>query len=346
MFAVGSRFIPRQADASDNEVARPRRYRAEKLPAGRVVSIDTNQLDEFNQYATGWSVRYHPLNSTKWRTRMLLAGTPSLQLGFVRHAVGYSSQGENPAGTLSIVVPIDEKRPMVHRGHDIGPMQMGLIRSGEGYECVSRFGAEFVIASVARESLERHAADLWHTPDEWRDLPDRLQFVDSAHRSGFLDACRRILGEVSEKPGVFQDPRPAALLEERFLEALFRNTHEASASVSGRSRYSLARQAYRYLLDRDDEVPSIREICAVTGASYATLERGFRETYGMTPKAMMTAMRLSGARRTLLHSDPSTTVTDAALRWGFVELGRFSVLYRHRYGEAPSETLRRTRKGP
>lgn len=107
--------------------------------------------------------------------------------------------------------------------------------------------------------------------------------------------------------------------------------------------YNLARQAYRYLQDRVDEVPSIREICSVTGASYATLERGFRETYGMTPKALMAAMRLSGARRQLLHPSPATTVTAVALRWGFVEFGRFSGQYCHRYGEVPSETLRRAR---
>jgi AraC-like DNA-binding protein len=78
----------------------------------------------------------------------------------------------------------------------------------------------------------------------------------------------------------------------------------------------------------------------------ATLERGFRETYGMTPKAMMTAMRLSGARRQLLHPSPATTVTAVALRWGFSEFGRFSGQYCHRYGEVPSETLRRARREP
>jgi transcriptional regulator GlxA family with amidase domain len=108
----------------------------------------------------------------------------------------------------------------------------------------------------------------------------------------------------------------------------------------------VARKAYVYLQDRADDVPSIQEICAATGASYATLERAFRETYGMTPKAMMTAMQLSGTRRALLHPSPTTTVTSVALKSGFVEFGRFSALYRQRYGELPSETLRRTRGGP
>jgi AraC-like DNA-binding protein len=175
---------------------------------------------------------------------------------------------------------------------------------------------------------------------------DRLQFVGVEHRSRYLDTCRRILGVATGQPGVLDDPHVAVLLEETFLETLFLNARVGSSCRHESSRYNLARRAYRYLQDRDDEVPSVRKLCAATGASYATLERSFRETYGLTPKAMMFAMRLSGARRALLHPGPTTTVTAVALRWGFVELGRFAAQYRHRFGEAPSETLRRVRGNP
>jgi transcriptional regulator GlxA family with amidase domain len=36
----------------------------------------------------------------------------------------------------------------------------------------------------------------------------------------------------------------------------------------------------------------------------------------------------------------TTTVTDVAHAWGFVHLGRFARLYRERFGESPSQTLR------
>ena len=145
---------------------------------------------------------------------------------------------------------------------------------------------------------------------------------------------------------MLRDQSAAALLEEKILEGLLLNAHAVAPCAFERSRYKLTRQAYRYLQDRADEVPSIREMCASTRASYATLERGFRETYGMTPKALMTAMRLSGARRALLHPGPTTTVTAVALRRGFVEFGRFAAQYHQRYGELPSETLGRVRGTP
>ncbi|MGE5360991.1 MAG: helix-turn-helix domain-containing protein [Bacteroidales bacterium] len=270
--------------------------------------------------------------------------TGSLQVGMVRHSAAYASQGANPPGTLTILMPVDEERPFVHRGHEIGPMQTALTRSGEGFECLCRSGAHFVAASVAQERIERYAADLWQVDGLWRESKDRLAFADPARLSRYRDACLRILGAVNEQPGVFGDRRAAALLEEKFLETLLLNAHAAPSSAHDAHRYGLAREAYRLLQDRADEVLSIREICAATKTSYTTLEKAFRETYGMTPKAMMTAMRLSGVRRALLHSDPTTNISATALRWGFVELGRFSAQYRQRYGEVPSETLRRTRR--
>jgi AraC-like DNA-binding protein len=306
-------------------------------------SFYTNDVDEFNQYAAGWSVQYHVLDATAFRSRLSLVATSSLQVALVQHAMAYSAQGENPTGVFSMVTTVDEARPLVHDGRTLEPREMALIRSGKGYACVNRRAAPFLAVSVAAEKMERYAADMWHRSNLGSQSADRIRFVDSAHRSRYVDACERILCAVNEQPGVLSEQHAAAVLEEKLLECLFVNAQLTSSPARERWRHISARQAYSDLHGRAHEAPSVREMCASTGASYATLERGFLETYGMTPKAMMLALRLSGARRTLLDPTPTTTVTAVALQWGFVELGRFSVRYRQRYGEVPSETLRRVR---
>lgn len=314
--------------------------------AGRVVSLDTGDAEELMRCADGWSIQYHVLDGAAFRCALSVLTTASLQVAVVRQSMGYCSQGANPPRTLSIVVPADA-RPVVHRARSIGALQAGLTRSGEGYECVCRRGADLVVASLADDVVQRYAADVWHSSDVIGPASDRLEFDDAAHRLRYLDACRRILNAVREQPGVLGDRGAAAVLEEEFLEALMLNARVVPPAAHERHRYLLARRAYAYLQDHADAVPTIRELCAVAAASYATLERAFRETYGLTPKAMMTAMRLARCRRMLLHPTPATTVTHAALRWGFVEFGRFAAQYRQRYGEAPGETLRRARgEGP
>jgi AraC-like DNA-binding protein len=51
--------------------------------------------------------------------------------------------------------------------------------------------------------------------------------------------------------------------------------------------------------------------------------------------------RVQVVRWALLDGDPAEgRVTDIATEFGFWELGRFSVNYRHLFGESPSATLK------
>jgi AraC family ethanolamine operon transcriptional activator len=56
-------------------------------------------------------------------------------------------------------------------------------------------------------------------------------------------------------------------------------------------------------------------------------------------------IRMEEVRAGLLQPNESTSVSSEASHWGFLHFGRFSNEYRALFGELPSETLRRARKG-
>lgn len=93
-------------------------------------------------------------------------------------------------------------------------------------------------------------------------------------------------------------------------------------------------------------VPTIPELCLVTGVSERGLHRAFTATFEMPPSAYFRRWGLETARKRLL--DPSTSVDEAvtgvAFALGFNHLGRFAAYYRQQYGEYPSETLKRSRR--
>jgi AraC-like DNA-binding protein/tetratricopeptide (TPR) repeat protein len=86
---------------------------------------------------------------------------------------------------------------------------------------------------------------------------------------------------------------------------------------------------------------SVTELAAVAGVSGRTLQRQFRIFLGKAPRATLRDVRFENARRELLQGLTDAGVADIALRCGFRHAGRFSVEYRRRYGETPSETLKR-----
>jgi transcriptional regulator GlxA family with amidase domain len=90
-----------------------------------------------------------------------------------------------------------------------------------------------------------------------------------------------------------------------------------------------------------EEPLTVAEIANAVGVGPRALQAAFRASHGITPRQLLAEIRLEEARARLLAPEAEMTVTDAALASGFAHFGRFAAAYRERYGELPSETLRR-----
>jgi AraC-like DNA-binding protein/Tfp pilus assembly protein PilF len=84
----------------------------------------------------------------------------------------------------------------------------------------------------------------------------------------------------------------------------------------------------------------LTELAAIAGVSGRTLQRQFLIFIGKTPRAVLREIGFECARRELLQG-ADAKIMDVALRCGFPHCGRFSIEYRRRYGETPSQTLKR-----
>jgi transcriptional regulator GlxA family with amidase domain len=99
--------------------------------------------------------------------------------------------------------------------------------------------------------------------------------------------------------------------------------------------------ACEYMYAHSSEALTVQQIADALGVGPRHLQSAFRDITGMTPREKLTEIRLEHVRSNLTAPEPGTTVTNVALNCGFVHLGRFAATYRRRYGESPSETLRR-----
>lgn len=82
-------------------------------------------------------------------------------------------------------------------------------------------------------------------------------------------------------------------------------------------------------------------LAGIAGVSTRTLQRQFRLFLGKAPRVALHDIRFESARRELLRGLPDAKVMDVAHRSGLLHCGRFSVEYRRRFGETPSQTLKR-----
>lgn len=105
----------------------------------------------------------------------------------------------------------------------------------------------------------------------------------------------------------------------------------------------VVREAMDYIEAHLRDRLGVADIARGVHMSVRAVQKGFRDELGTTPMLYLRDRRLERVRAELADALPSdgVTVTEVAQRWGFHHLGGFAVLYRKRWGESPSATLRR-----
>jgi AraC-like DNA-binding protein len=89
---------------------------------------------------------------------------------------------------------------------------------------------------------------------------------------------------------------------------------------------------------------TVADIAEASGIAGRTLFQYFRDFRGTTPMRYLREARFGKFREALTRPQADQGVADIATKCGFCHLGRLASEYRSRFGERPSETLRRSRR--
>jgi transcriptional regulator GlxA family with amidase domain len=83
------------------------------------------------------------------------------------------------------------------------------------------------------------------------------------------------------------------------------------------------------------------KLAQIANVSVRTLQNAFRQHMDVTPSGYVRQTRPARAHQDLCERRAGdTTVTRIAHRWGFTNLSHFAAVYKARYGESPSASLR------
>jgi AraC-like DNA-binding protein len=165
-------------------------------------------------------------------------------------------------------------------------------------------------------------------------------------RSRFRTALRAVTRYARVCPSLLESAEVSRALEEDILFAAAHLIQRDTGIEHKPARYDagrIARKIEDYVRARSAQPVYIAELCAATGVSERTLRKVCHEVYGVSPMRYLRIVRLNQARRALMEeSDSPQRVTQAGLRFGFYDLGRFASEYRALFGELPSRTRRRS----
>lgn len=158
-----------------------------------------------------------------------------------------------------------------------------------------------------------------------RELRRRLQCLVSAQPAGVSDSAELFL----------ESGLPALV-----LSAWTGGERLKTGTLALSARRKTLRRAVDYIHANAGGRCTVEQVCLASSASYSTLERAFRESFGISPIRYISQLRLSGVRRALMVGRGERSITDIAHEWGFNHMGKVAADYRRQFGELPSCTVR------
>jgi AraC-like DNA-binding protein len=260
----------------------------------------------------------------------------------VRESLACLKQVEISRG--SVLFMIEPGPSMFMGGAEIGMDQVAVVPPGDCYNWRLSGATHWGTVSLVKEELYRRlngaAAGLRAKQvggvSVFAPSPPALARLRSVHgRMGRLAETAPELLTNTDLSHDLEDDLLSATQELRDVQA------SGSDTVCSRHRQIVVNRFRAVIEAHADQPLKMPEISRKIGVSDRTLRVACQEQLGVSPYQYITLRRLRAVRRALQKADPDIThVTDIATEYGFWELGRFAVKYRHVFGETPSATLR------
>lgn len=196
-------------------------------------------------------------------------------------------------------------------------------------------------ALIEESRAERHRPSPVVVPGERRVLPIGRPAIDAIRR-----ALARVRRSVRHAPSALHDPIASGMLQGDVVRAMLAALDGAPArepvGAAEARHVQILIEAMEFLGATKTHAVMLPELCAAIRTSARTLTRVFHDAFRISPARYLRLRRLGQVRAHLRRGSPRPeSVTAAALRFGFSELGRFAVEYRHLFGESPSFTLKK-----
>ena len=303
----------------------------------------------------GQNITAHTLEHKSTQRRPVTANFRTVSIGTLTfHEMAYSMFGEGEA----IIHAPEMTNIYLCEINLAGDMSVGSknatipFRAGEIYMINANTPHTKIWHSDGRQLMIRiHQTDMEMALERLTGMPVQGPLLFDARPqpvTGPANALSRMIEllrlDLERGGSIFAGPDAAGakqIVLDLMLKALPNNHMHLLSNPGPIVRPRHVRYAAEYIHDHAEQMITLAELVAASGMSKRSLHAGFQKYYGFSPMTYLRNVRLDRARLLLSRQAVGVvSVTGIALQCGFTHLSNFARVYRERFGELPSETLR------
>jgi AraC-like DNA-binding protein len=247
-----------------------------------------------------------------------------------------------------VSMPTSGRMRTRHAGHEVlaTPATAAVFGPGSPVFTLHDPNSAELAIKIERTALEEELAGLLGHPVEGPiDLPPAIALNGGPSQS-WSRLVRLLRDELDYEESLLYQPLIAEQLRSCVLSGLLLSVphkyHDELVGPPTAGPPRAIRRAVEAIHDEPERAFTVADLARIANMSVRSLQEGFRRHVGSAPMTYLQSVRLDRAHESLRRADPAqVTVSAVAHRWGFAHLGRFASAYRLRFGEPPSDTLRK-----
>lgn len=306
-------------------------------------------------YLANKNVAFHPESRTNgfsggFNARINALQAPDLYIAYMAYDgadVALETPAERPDYGFS--APLSGRMSSIQSGEriDCTESRTALASPGVPQSLKMDAGTGRLSISLGRHMIRRRFAALSGMPVEGEIIFDAGLDLRAGPGKLVYEGMRLIAEEAENGTNILADPLRYAHFEDMALSTLLLYQPHSHQAKLGRRQGAPASRDVKRVIDYIHahlETPiRLEDLVRIADVPGRTLNDHFRTFTGLAPMAYLRQVRLAAVRDALLCGE-AQSVTEAATRFGFFQMGRFAAVYSEAFGETPSDTLALARR--
>lgn len=301
-----------------------------------------NDIDQYAEVARKWDIDFTQLEPGKLNAEMTILTNSDFQILRTSYNKTLIQNGSSPKNLVSFGIPRLSSSHFFWRGKKIEENNICVFPISGEIATESKAGFDVYVVSFPQDYIAL-ACELLDYPFLMRKIINtEVVTVSKISMSRLRTFLEKLFGNLHNQNEFIRDVKFIETIKQEILKQLL-ITIEAHLNTSKTYPIRLRDQAFtkakKYILENQSKPFTVQILVEETNVSIRTLEYSFLERFGVTPKAILKAIRLNGVHKELKSTLVKKRIADTATCWGFWHMGQFANDYKKMFGELPSKTL-------